>query len=71
MVTSPRLGFDEYAGGSIRRDEVVHIMVGDLQRLIVYGRKGWSVPQMIPDEVMEAYERLVAAGYTRRLLREQ
>jgi hypothetical protein len=43
-------------------------MVGDLQRLIVYGRKGWSVPQVIPDEVMEAYEGLVAAGYTRRLL---
>jgi uncharacterized SAM-binding protein YcdF (DUF218 family) len=68
VVTSPQLGFDEYVAGSIRRDDVLHIMVGDLQRLIVYGRKGWSVPQVIPDEVMEAYEGLVAAGYTRRLL---
>jgi len=42
--------------------------VGDLQRLIVYGRKGWSVPQDVPAEVIEAYERLVAAGYTRRML---
>jgi uncharacterized SAM-binding protein YcdF (DUF218 family) len=71
VVTSPRLGFDEYVTGSIGRDEVTHIMVGDLQRLIVYGRKGWSAPQVIPDEVMEAYEGLVAAGYTRRLLREE
>jgi hypothetical protein len=38
------------------------------QRLVVYGQKGWSVPQQVPAEVMEAYERLVAAGYTRRLL---
>ena len=44
-------------------------MVGDLQRLVVYGRKGWSVPQDVPAEVMEAYEQLVAAGYTRRLLK--
>ena len=43
-------------------------MVGDLQRLIVYGQKGWSAPQEIPAEVMAAYEGLVAAGYTKRLL---
>jgi hypothetical protein len=43
-------------------------MVGDLQRLIVYAEKGWSAPQDVPPEVRTAYERLVAAGYTRRLL---
>jgi hypothetical protein len=45
-------------------------MVGDLQRLLVYAREGWSSPQEIPPEVMEAYHHLVAAGYTRRLLPE-
>jgi uncharacterized SAM-binding protein YcdF (DUF218 family) len=69
-VTSPRLGFDAYPTAEIRRDDVIHIMVGDLQRLIVYGRKGWSAPQEVPRGVIEAYERLVAAGYTRRLLAE-
>jgi len=69
-VTSPRIDFDAYPTGEIRRDDVIHIMVGDLQRLVVYGRKGWSAPQEVPAEVMEAYERLVAAGYTRRLLAE-
>jgi hypothetical protein len=43
-------------------------MVGDLQRLVVYGQKGWSAPQAVPPEVMAAYEGLVAAGYTKRLL---
>ena len=59
VVTSPQVDFDAYATGDIRKDDVIHIMVGDLQRLIVYGRKGWSVPQDIPAAVMEAYEGLV------------
>lgn len=69
-VTSPQVDFHAYPAGDIRKDDVIHIMVGDLQRLIVYGRRGWSAPQDVPPEVMEAYERLVAAGYTRRLLAE-
>lgn len=68
VVTSPPLGFDEYTSGSIAPDEVVHIMVGDLQRLWLYAEKGWSTPQPIPPRVREAYDGLVAAGYTRRLV---
>ena len=43
-------------------------MVGDFQRLMIYARRGWSEPQEIPDDVMDAYQDLVAAGYTRRML---
>jgi uncharacterized SAM-binding protein YcdF (DUF218 family) len=68
VVTSPQIELDDYATGAVARDDVIHIMVGDLQRLIVYGRKGWSAPQEIPAEVMAAYAGLVAAGYTKRLL---
>jgi uncharacterized SAM-binding protein YcdF (DUF218 family) len=71
VVTSPQVDFDAYATGDIRKDDVIHIMVGDLQRLMVYGRKGWSVPQDIPAAVIEAYESLVGAGYTRRMLKEE
>jgi uncharacterized SAM-binding protein YcdF (DUF218 family) len=71
VVTSPRIAFDAYPTLDIRKDDVIHIMVGDLQRLIVYGRKGWSVPQDVPPAVREAYERLVAAGYTRRMVGEE
>ena len=68
LVTSPRLSFDAYPSEAIRRDDVIHIMVGDFQRLIVYAKKGFSVTQDIPAEVMDAYSGLVAAGYTQRLL---
>jgi uncharacterized SAM-binding protein YcdF (DUF218 family) len=71
VVTSPQIAFDAYPTGDIQKDDVIHIMVGDLQRLIVYGRRGWSVPQDVPAGVMEAYERLVGAGYIRRVLKEE
>jgi hypothetical protein len=70
IVTSPQLTFDAYPNDSISRDDVIHIMVGDLQRLVLYAEKGWSTPQIIPPQVMEADDRLVEAGYTRRLIRD-
>lgn len=67
-VTSPRLSFDDYPEGRARED-MVHTMVGDLQRLSVYAARGFSAPQEIPPAVQAAFERLVAAGYTDRLVR--
>jgi uncharacterized SAM-binding protein YcdF (DUF218 family) len=68
IVTSPQIDFDHYPTDSISREDVIHIMMGDLQRLIVYAERGWSAPQEIPREVTDAYHRLVEAGYTRRLI---
>jgi uncharacterized SAM-binding protein YcdF (DUF218 family) len=68
IVTSPQIAFDDYPRPDITRDDVIHIMLGDLQRLTVYGEKGWSARQEIPAGVQAAFERLVKAGYTRRLL---
>jgi uncharacterized SAM-binding protein YcdF (DUF218 family) len=68
IVGSPRLGFDAYAPEGPDREEAIHVMVGDLQRLTVYAARGFSAPQDIPPAVAAAYERLVAAGYTRRLV---
>jgi len=70
IVTSPRIDFDAYPNEAISREDVIHIMVGDLQRLMLYAEKGWSAAQEIPSEVQDAYAALVAAGYTRRLVPE-
>jgi uncharacterized SAM-binding protein YcdF (DUF218 family) len=67
-VTSPRADFDAYPNADITREDVIDIMVGDFQRIFVYAERGWAAPQEIPAEVMEAYENLVKAGYTGRLL---
>ena len=68
VAASPRLGFDDYPNEAIPREDVIHIMVGDLQRIRLYGEWGWQVPQEVPAAVREAGDRLVGAGYTRRLV---
>jgi uncharacterized SAM-binding protein YcdF (DUF218 family) len=68
IVTSPQIAFDDYPNAAISRHDVIHIMVGDLQRLVLYAEKGWSAAQEIPAEVLEAFDGLVAAGYNGRLL---
>ncbi len=73
IVTSPQTSFDEYldrySHESLSQDDVVAIIVGDLQRIKIYGDKGWQLPQEIPDDVWRAYEELVAGGYDSRLVR--
>jgi hypothetical protein len=45
IVTSPQIEFDAYPSDAISRDRVIHIMVGDLQRLMAYAERGWSAPR--------------------------
>jgi hypothetical protein len=44
-------------------------MVGDLQRIREYPARGFQISQEIPDDVWEAYEKLVRAGYDKYLLK--
>jgi uncharacterized SAM-binding protein YcdF (DUF218 family) len=69
-VASPRLSLDEYFTPELTPEKIVNIIVGDLQRLWVYARKGYSAPQRMPDEVKRAYDGLVASGFTEHLLQE-
>jgi uncharacterized SAM-binding protein YcdF (DUF218 family) len=66
-VTSPQLSFEAYCA-AIPRDDVIHIMVGDLQRILEYPALGYMIAQPVPAEVRAAFDRLVAAGYVRHLL---
>jgi uncharacterized SAM-binding protein YcdF (DUF218 family) len=68
MVTSPQLSFDDYPNAEVPLDHVIQIMVGDMQRIRVYAEKGFQVPQDIPAEVWQAYEGLVAKGFTEHLI---
>ena len=58
-----------YSNESLSPADVVSIMVGDLQRIRLYPEKGFQIPQEIPDDVAAAFDRLVAAGYDRHLVR--
>ncbi|HEU4606748.1 MAG TPA: YdcF family protein, partial [Chitinophagaceae bacterium] len=49
---------------------VINIMTGDLQRIRLYAEKGFQIYQDIPEAVWKAYERLVALGFNRQLVKE-
>jgi uncharacterized SAM-binding protein YcdF (DUF218 family) len=68
QVTSPQISLNNYPNEEISLEEVIHIMVGDLQRIKIYPEKGFQIFQEIPDEVWEAYEKLVELGYNSHLI---
>ncbi len=67
LVTSPNVSFDGYPDEHTTTHELIEQIVGDLQRIKLYGENGYALPQNIPDEVWSAYEILVERGYIRRL----
>lgn len=68
VVTSPTVGFDDYATEEIPLEQVIQIMVGDLQRIKIYPAKGFQTYQEIPDEVWHAFEKLVSMGFDKQLI---
>lgn len=70
IVTSPQLDFDQYLTEVITKDDVINIMVGDLQRIMVYPGKGYQIAQDVPEDVVIAYKRLIEFGYTKHLIKE-
>lgn len=69
-MTSAPCSFDEYCFQRFEPARIVNLMVGELQRIAVYPTLGFQASEAIPAEVWRAYDRLIAAGYTRHLLRE-
>ncbi|MGV3538346.1 MAG: YdcF family protein [Rufibacter sp.] len=67
-VTSPQIPFSEYPNQEVTLPEVIHIMIGDLQRIQVYPQLGFQVPQEIPEKVWQAFEALQQKGFTNHLL---
>ncbi|NGO12898.1 YdcF family protein [Streptomyces sp. HC44] len=49
---------------------VIDMLVGSLQRLLIYPAQGFIVAQDVPDEVIHVYERLASRGFTSRLVPE-
>ncbi|PSR53816.1 hypothetical protein AHMF7605_09930 [Adhaeribacter arboris] len=70
LVTSPQINFTDYPNQDVSMEEVISIMLGDLQRIKIYPEKGFQTYQPIPADVREAFEQLVAQGYTGHLMPE-
>ena len=70
-VTSPQVSVPEYLERAkqqgIGEEPAVSVIVGDFQRMDLYAKKGYQLPQEIPEEAWEAFRELVAMGYDKQL----
>ncbi|WP_314409724.1 YdcF family protein [Streptomyces sp. DSM 40484] len=68
VSASTPMTFSEYVDsiGDVRL--VIDMLVGALQRLLIYPEQGFMISQPVPDHVRQAYERLCREGFTSRLV---
>ena len=70
-VTSPLVTISEYLARAkeqgISEEPAVSVIVGDFQRMDLYAKKGYQLPQEIPEQAWVAFRELVAMGYDRQL----
>ena len=70
IVTSPPLSFEDYPNRFISKRDVIAIMLSDLQKIRLYAKEGFQIPQRIPRDVVDCYRQLVKLGYTEHLIRK-
>ena len=70
-VTSPQVTIPEYLGRAreqgISENASISVIVGDFQRMELYAKLGYQLPQYIPPEAWDAFHALVALGYDKQL----
>jgi len=70
-VTSPQVTIPEHLARArqqgISENASVSVIVGDFQRMDLYAKKGYQIPQEIPEQAWEAYRKLVAMGFDKQL----
>jgi len=70
-VTSPQVSIPQYLADAkkqgITENAAISVIVGDFQRIDLYAKKGYQLPQQIPGAAWEAFRQLVAMGYDKQL----
>ena len=66
-----KLSFSEYPTETITLEDSIQLMVGDLQRMRIYEEKGFQAHVDVPDEIWQAYERLVRGGFDEYVIHPQ
>ena len=69
FVTSFQISLEEYPNEKISLENAINIIVGDTQRIMLYPKKGFAIPQKIPKKVLESFKYLVKKGFTKHLIK--
>jgi uncharacterized SAM-binding protein YcdF (DUF218 family) len=70
-VTSPQVTIPEYLSRAreqgVSENASISVIVGDFQRMELYAKLGYQLPQHIPEEAWTAFHQLVKLGYDKQL----
>ncbi|MFG2343991.1 YdcF family protein [Streptomyces phaeochromogenes] len=68
VCASSPMGLEEYTDSIRDARMVIDMIVGALQRVLLFPGWGLAIEQDVPDVIEAAYERLCAEGFTSRLV---
>ncbi len=72
-ITSKNISFEEYfeklkSKSSSEREIIISVLVGNIQRMILYPQLGIQVEEDVPDKVMKSYYHLKSLGFDKDIL---
>lgn len=68
IITSKNISFDEYFNLNQENTLWIDVLVGDIQRMKLFAKKGWQIEVDVPQNVWNAYEELKKRGYNKYLV---
>ena len=69
QVTSPPLSMEEYPNDVICMEEMINIMVGDFQRILIYSQYGFQTTQPVTEDSLMSFQSLVQYGFNKHLIK--
>ncbi len=70
VISSPKINFEDYTTDDIPLEEIIQIIVGDFQRILVYPEKGFQMKQEVTPEATQAFEQLRKNGFSKYLIED-
>lgn len=68
-ITSPDITFEEFINkleADVEKiNDKISVIVGDIQRMVIYPQFGWQIENEIPNEVINAYNCLKKLGFNK------
>lgn len=68
VCVSQPLSYDEYVTTHDDEKQLIDMLMGDMQRVMEYPKRGFAIEQHVPERARDAFDRLRTRGYDTWLL---
>lgn len=74
-ITTPDITFEEFINklesDTEKINDKISVIVGDIQRIVIYPQFGWQIENEISDEVIDAYNFLKNLGFNKFIISKE